>query len=75
MINGFNKLDTNINTTIELIGEVANATREQQEAMNQINDTVNSLDQATQSNAQLSSNIFDMARNYKRLIITTSKCS
>nr|WP_108063500.1 methyl-accepting chemotaxis protein [Poseidonibacter lekithochrous] len=67
MINGFNKLDTNINTTIELIGEVANATREQQEAMNQINDTVNSLDQATQSNAQLSSNIFDMARTTKDL--------
>ncbi|QKJ22128.1 methyl-accepting chemotaxis protein [Poseidonibacter lekithochrous] len=67
MINGFNKLDTNINTTIELIGEVANATREQQEAMNQINDTVNSLDQATQSNAQLSSNIFDMAKTTKDL--------
>ena len=67
MINGFNKLDTNINTTIELIAEVANATREQQEAMNQINDTVNSLDQATQSNAQLSSNIFDMARTTKDL--------
>ena len=67
MIEGFNNLDTNISTTIELIGEVANATKEQQEAMNQINDTVNALDQATQSNAQLSSNISDMAKTTKDL--------
>jgi len=67
MIDGFNKLDTNINTTIELIGEVANATKEQQEAMNQINDTVNALDQATQSNAELSSNISEMAKTTKDL--------
>lgn len=67
MIEGFNKLDSNINTTIDLIGDVANATKEQQEAMNQINDTVNSLDQATQNNAQLSSNISDMAQTTKDL--------
>ncbi len=63
MINGYNELDENINSTIELINDVANASKEQQLAMNQINDTVNSLDQATQQNATLASTINQMAEN------------
>ena len=61
MISGYNELNENIGTTIELIEDVAVASREQQLAMSQINDTVNSLDQATQKNASLASNINDMA--------------
>ncbi len=69
MIEGFNELNTNIDTTIEIINDVANATKEQGEAMGQINDTVNSLDQATQKNASLASEISDMAKSTKELAI------
>ena len=67
MIEGFDKLDINIHSTIELIDEVTNSTKEQQEAMNQINDTVNSLDEATQNNAKLSLQISDMSKTTKDL--------
>lgn len=69
MIEGFNELNSNINTTIEIINDVANATKEQQQAMEQINDTVNSLDHATQNNAALASNISDMAKNTQELAL------
>lgn len=62
MIDGYNELNENISTTIGLIEDVANASREQQQAMSQITDTVNSLDQATQQNASLASNISTMAQ-------------
>ncbi|WP_122892987.1 methyl-accepting chemotaxis protein [Arcobacter peruensis] len=61
MISGYNELNENIGTTIELIEDVATASKEQQLAMSQINDTVNSLDQATQQNASLASTINEMA--------------
>ncbi len=61
MIGGYNELNENIGVTIDLIEDVATASREQQQAMAQINDTVNSLDQATQQNASLASSISDMA--------------
>jgi len=67
MIDGFNELNTNISSTINIIGDVASATKEQQEAMTQINNTVNNLDQATQKNASLSSKISEMAMNTKHL--------
>jgi len=68
MLQGYNALDDNINQTIELIEEVANATKEQQNAILQINDTVNSLDKATQENASLASNINIMAQNTHELV-------
>jgi len=61
MIDGYNDLNKNITTTIGLIEDVASASKEQQLAMSQINDTVNSLDQATQQNASLASTINNMA--------------
>ena len=67
MIEGFSELNENITITITLIDDVATAAREQEEAMNQINDTVNSLDQATQNNAVLSDNISVMAQTTKDL--------
>ena len=67
MIDGYNELNENISTTIGLIEDVANASREQQQAMSQITDTVNSLDQATQQNASLASNISTMAQTTTRL--------
>ncbi len=68
MLQGYNALDDNINQTIGLIEEVANATKEQQNAIVQINDTVNSLDKATQENASLASNINVMAQNTQDLV-------
>jgi len=67
MIDGFNELNENITTTIELIDDVANATKEQQDAMAQINDTVNSLDRETQRNAAQASSISEMAKGTKEL--------
>ena len=67
MIEGFSELNENINTTITLIDDVAVAAKEQESAMNQINDTVNSLDHATQNNAALSGNISKMAQNTQEL--------
>jgi len=69
MIDGYNELNENIGTTIDLIEEVANASKEQQMAMSQITDTVNSLDQATQQNASLASNINDMAATTTSLAV------
>ncbi|RXJ97935.1 chemotaxis protein [Arcobacter sp. CECT 8986] len=68
MLNGYNHLDATINTTIELIKEVADASKEQQSAISQINDTVNNLDRATQENASLSTTISSMAQNTQNLV-------
>ena len=70
MIEGFNELKENIDTTIKLIEDVATASKEQQQAMSQINDTVNSLDQATQKNAILATTINDMATKTSQLAVS-----
>ena len=69
MIEGYTELNENIVVTTKLIEDVATASKEQQSAMSQINDTVNSLDQATQENALLASNISDMAMRTSHLVI------
>jgi len=53
MINGYSTLNDNITKTIELIGDVENASKEQQLGINQINDAINNLDQQTQQNANI----------------------
>ena len=68
MIEGYNDLNENIVVTTKLIADVTTASKEQQMAMSQINDTVNSLDQATQQNAILASTINDMAIRTSNLI-------
>jgi methyl-accepting chemotaxis protein len=62
MIDGYTKLNENIDITIELIDHVTNASKEQYEAMNQINDAITSLDKSTQQNASEAANISEMAR-------------
>ncbi len=69
MIEGFSELTQNINTTINLIDEVANATKEQQEAMNQINDTITSLDRETQRNAAAADMISNMSNQTRGLAL------
>ncbi len=68
MIEGFNELNVNINTTIDLIDYVANATQEQKGAMEQINNTVNSLDKETQKNATEASHMSQMAKQTEDLV-------
>jgi methyl-accepting chemotaxis protein len=51
MIEGYEKLNGNIHNTLQLIEEVSQSSKEQFSAMEQINDTVNSLDRVTQQNA------------------------
>jgi len=61
MISGYEVLDNNISSTIKIIDSVASAAKEQQAAMEQITDTVNTLDQATQRNASLAESISNMS--------------
>jgi len=61
MIEGYEVLNKNIQFTIEKIDFVANASREQERGIIQINDAVNTLDQATQKNAQVADEISKMS--------------
>jgi len=63
MIKGYEDLNKNISNTISIIEEVTTASKEQEKGIIQINDAVNSLDQATQKNAQVANEISDMASN------------
>ena len=55
MIQGYEKLNSNIHNTLDLINEVSGSSKEQFSAMEQINDTVNNLDRVTQQNASAAS--------------------
>ncbi|BAK72838.1 MAG: methyl-accepting chemotaxis protein [Arcobacter sp.] len=63
MINGYKELNENISNTIVTIDKVANASKEQERGIVQINDAINMLDQATQKNAQVADQISTMASN------------
>jgi methyl-accepting chemotaxis protein len=67
MILGYAKLNSDINSTIDLINQVSSASKEQQLAMMQINDAISLLDQTTQRNATEASAIHDMAKINKDL--------
>ena len=63
MIEGYKELNENISNTILTINEVADASKEQERGIIQINDAINLLDQATQKNAQVADEISTMAGN------------
>jgi methyl-accepting chemotaxis protein len=63
MIHGYKELNENISNTIITINEVATASKEQEKGIIQINDAINTLDQATQKNAQVADQISIMAVN------------
>ncbi|MBI3873787.1 MAG: CZB domain-containing protein [Arcobacter sp.] len=67
MISGYTKLIRDINSTIGLIDDVSQASRQQQESMTQINDAISLLDQTTQQNAHEASSINDMAKENEDL--------
>ncbi|RXJ61050.1 methyl-accepting chemotaxis protein, partial [Halarcobacter ebronensis] len=79
MITGYEELNQNINLTIEKIEQVANASKEQEAGIVQINDAVNLLDRATQENAQVADQISkmssDIANMSDSLVTAASRAS
>jgi len=67
MIKGYTDLNSNIDKTIELISDVSNASREQEQGIVQINDAINSLDQQTQKNAAVANETKSIAINTSEL--------
>ena len=61
MIIGYGSLNQNITQTIELIGNIEHASKEQLQGIEQINDAVNALDQQTQQNAIVASQSHEVA--------------
>jgi len=61
MIEGYTKLNENIYQTINLIKDVETASKEQQSGMEQINNTMGSLDTQTQQNAIVAAQTNDVA--------------
>ena len=67
MIGGYATLNTKINETITLIEDVSQGSREEEKGIIQINDTINTLDQATQVNANSATVISDLANEVTKL--------
>ena len=67
MIQGYEKLNNNIHNTLSLINEVSRSSKEQFSAMEQINDTVNNLDNVTQQNAASASEANKVAREVNEI--------
>jgi len=61
MINGYKQLNENISHSTSLIQDIENASKEQLQGIEQINDAVNQLDQQTQQNAMVASQTHDVA--------------
>ncbi|WP_418185827.1 methyl-accepting chemotaxis protein [Aliarcobacter vitoriensis] len=61
MIIGYKDLSENIDATIELIKGVEASSKEQLTGIEQINDTVSSLDSQTQQNAAIATQTYDIA--------------
>ncbi|MCT7465361.1 methyl-accepting chemotaxis protein [Aliarcobacter cryaerophilus] len=61
MIEGYKNLNSNISSTMNLISDIENASKEQLLGIEQINDAVNQLDQQTQQNAMVASQSHDIA--------------
>jgi methyl-accepting chemotaxis protein len=67
MIDGYSTLNTNINSQIEIISDVSRASKEQQSAIEQINDAVTELDKTTQQNASASAQISSQSQHIQQL--------
>jgi methyl-accepting chemotaxis protein len=67
MIEGYNKLNENINNTLSLINEVDNASKEQKIGIEQISDAISSLDKQTQINASIASEANQVAVSTSKL--------
>ncbi|MFV7790046.1 methyl-accepting chemotaxis protein [Aliarcobacter lanthieri] len=70
MIEGYSELNTNISNTLVTIEGVANASKEQEVGILQINDAISSLDSSTQKNAQVADEISNMATSIASMSIS-----
>jgi len=70
MLSGYKELNTNIDKTIDLIGNVDAASKEQQAGIEQINDAVTQLDQQTQRNSAAALETNDIALTTEKLAET-----
>ena len=61
MIDGYTHLNESISKTLDLVSDVEMASKEQQTAIEQINDAVTKLDQQTQQNASVANTTKDIA--------------
>ena len=67
MIQGYERLNTNIHNTLSLISDISTASGEQTAAIEQINDAVISLDYVTQQNASSAEEANVIAREVKSI--------
>ena len=67
MISGYETLNSNIENQLKLIEDVSSASKEQQQAIRQINDSVTELDKNTQQNAASAAQISSQSENIKTL--------
>ena len=67
MINGYEKLNGIISQTINIIGDVSSASKEQMQGIEQINDAISMLDRVTQENASEANQTAQIATNVESL--------
>ncbi len=67
MIKGYDELNNHISNTIKLIEDVSNASKEQMQGIEQINDAVTMLDRVTQENASEANNVSSIASEVQEM--------
>ena len=67
MINGYVKLNQDITSTISLINDVQNSSKEQLQGIEQINNSISSLDKQTQQNATVANKTQEIAINTDKI--------
>ena len=75
MIKGYDQLNESIQKTTELIGTIAEASKEQRTGIEQINDAVTQLDQQTQQNVVISNtthNIASQTDEIAKLVVSSA---
>lgn len=70
MINGYESLNENIEQTLNIIEDVSISSKEQERGIIQINNVINELDQKTQKNATIASQVQEIAIFSEKLATT-----
>jgi methyl-accepting chemotaxis protein len=70
MINGYESLNDNIEQTLNIIEDVSTSSKEQERGIIQINNVINELDQKTQKNATIASQVQEIAIFSEKLATT-----
>ena len=70
MIDGYKKLNINIQKTTEAIKDISEASNEQKTSIEQINDVVTRLDRQSQNNASVANQAHQIAENTSRIATT-----